>query len=91
MELLQRVVTWRMCYTNKYYCPTRWIGLYNALRSINNVQDLLNHYVDKLLADDYLPHRVSIPDEEPPEAETARVEPRDDEEDNEERVHGISQ
>ena len=83
MQLLQKsAVTWRMCYP-KYYCPTRWIGLYNALRSINNVQDLLHHYVDKFLTDGYLPYRV--PDQEPPEAETARVEPGD--EDGEERVH----
>ena len=33
MELLGRVVTWRMTLP-KYYCPTRWLGLHRALQSI---------------------------------------------------------
>ena len=84
MELLQEVVTWRMCYP-KYYCPTRWIGLYNALTSILKVLDLLQVYVDKLVTDGYLPLRR--PEPEPEEAQNARVDQEEEDDNGEDRFH----
>ena len=87
MQLLNNFCTWRMVYP-KYYCPTRWIGLYNCLESILKVEDLLCHYVDKLVDDGYKPFRAE--EEDPPvEANTARVESDSDsgEDDEDDRQH----
>ena len=84
MLLLQRVVTWRMCLP-KYHCPTRWVGLYTALVAYLNGGDLVIIYVDKLELDGYRPYRT--PQTDPEEAETARVDDPEDDENGEARFH----
>lgn len=88
MELLQDVVTWRMVYP-KYYCPTRWLGISRALKSILAAQDLLESYVDTLVDDGFRPYRGE--DEDPPvQAVNAREEEHNDDDDEDNRVHSAS-
>ena len=85
MELLNDVVTWRMVYP-KYYCPTRWLGISRALKSLLAVADLLDVYVEKLVVDGYRPFRpYRAPEEDVPPAEAAHA--RQDEDEDDVRVH----
>ena len=70
----------------KYYCPTRWIGIVKCLRSTLLSLTLLEAYVDKLVEDGWRPDR-GTPDEEPEEAQHARVEEDDAERDVDARFH----
>ena len=84
MLLLRQVVTWRMCFP-KYYCPTRWIGLHMALVAYLRCGDLLKIYVERLVTDGHRPYRV--PQDEPDEAETARVDDSEHDDNDEVRFH----
>ena len=83
MELLGRVVTWKLVYP-KYYCPTRWVGIVTALTSICNASDLHQEYCRTLIAEGYAPDRDTT-DVEPDKAEHARVDEVD--EDDSVRFH----
>ena len=50
MAAIRQNVTWRLVYP-RYYCPTRWLGLHQALLSILNCWDLLTIYVGTLQDD----------------------------------------
>ena len=85
MELLQEVVTWRMCYP-KYFCPTRWVGISRCLKSILVAAPLLEEYADSLVRNGFRPDRspIVLPDQ----AEFARLD-EDDEDavEDDERFH----
>ena len=67
MQTLRTAVTWRMVYP-RYYCPTRWLGLHQALLSILNSWDLLVIYVNKLVVEDgYHPDRRPFASEPQPD------------------------
>ena len=57
----------------KYYCPTRWIGILEALKSIVNASDLHKAYCRSLIDQGYRPDR-GTDDPPPEEARTARTE-----------------
>ena len=56
MELLGRVVTWKMVYP-RYYCPTRWVGICCALASIVGAADLHQEYCKHLIERGFRPDR----------------------------------
>ena len=76
MKLLGRIVTWRLVYP-KYYCPTRWLGIIQALKAILTILDLLLAYVQTLSEQGYRPD-WGDPDLPPPQAMAAQVEPVDE-------------
>lgn len=85
MQTLQQACTWRLVYP-KYYCPTRWLGLYKAVVSILKCWDLLVVYANDLIEQGYLPDRTTLVNEptqeelQGAELADARVEEDDDDE-----------
>ena len=78
MELLQRVVTWKMVYP-KYYCPTRWVGIITALSSITKASALHKEYCRGLVTTGFLPDRGDGVDTPPvDEAREARTDAVDE-------------
>ena len=73
MQLVQQVATWRLVYP-KYYCPTRWLGITRALKAILTSRELLLAYSQVLVDQGYGPDRGD-PENPPPEARTAQLEP----------------
>ena len=71
MQLLGRVVTWKLVYP-KYYCPTRWVGIVTALTSICNAIELHQEYCRCLIEQGFAPDRETT-DVEPEEVVHARV------------------
>ena len=78
MELLGRVVTWKMVYP-QYYCPTRWVGMCCALASIVGAADLHQEYCKHLIAKGFRPDRETTDPNLPADAVDARL---DEEEEN---------
>ena len=83
MALVNDVVTWKMVYP-KYYCPTRWLGISRALKSILASAPLLLQYTDGLMRQGFRPDRRND-NVEPAEAAHTRVDEDDD--DDGARVH----
>ena len=83
MVAIRQTVTWRLVYP-RYYCPTRWLGLHQALLSILNSWDLLVIYAGTLQDDGFRPDRrpyAAEPEEEELQGEDladARVDDLDD-------------
>ena len=76
MQLLRDVVTWRFVYP-KYYCPTRWLGILRAVKSINASSDLLVEYAETLQEEGLRPDRGN-PDDPPIEYEDATLDLEED-------------
>ena len=72
MELLGRVVTWKMVYP-RYYCPTRWVGICTALSSIVGAADLHQEYCIHLIDQGFLPDREITEPNLPADALDARL------------------
>ena len=93
MRMLRRVVTWRMVYP-RYYCPTRWLGLHQALLSILAAWDLLLIYADNLVTEDgYRPDRrpyASEPTVDELNGEDVTNARRENDDDGVTRVHEAS-
>ena len=93
MQTLRAAVTWRMVYP-RYYCPTRWLGLHQALMSILNSWDLLVIYANELVTEDgYRPDRrpyASEPQVDELDGEDAANARRDESDDEVMYVHAAT-